>query len=74
MERVQQFVVLFVVVIDEHSELYTHVRNILKNDYSTLKILKKLKRYTLQFQIIVPIRLLIFVFLPEHPPPPPLGV
>ena len=34
MERVQQFVVLFVVVIDEHSELYTHARNILKNDYT----------------------------------------
>ena len=32
--------------------------------------MKKLKRYTLQFQIIVPLRLLIFVFLPEHPPPP----
>ena len=34
------------VAIDEHFELYTHVRNILKNGYSTLKVLKKLKRYT----------------------------
>ena len=34
------------VVIDGHFELYTHVRNILKNSYCTLKILKKLKRYT----------------------------
>ena len=31
------------VVIDKHFELYTHVRNILKNGYCTLKILKKLK-------------------------------
>ena len=30
-------------VIDEHFELYTHVRNIFKNGYSTLKMLKKLK-------------------------------
>ena len=44
-ERVQQYK-LIGVVIDEHFELYTHVRNILKNRYSTLKILKKLKRYT----------------------------
>ena len=34
------------VVIDESFELYTHVRNIFKNGYSTLEILKKLKRYT----------------------------
>ena len=34
------------VAIDEHFELYTHVRNIFKNGYSTLKISKKLKRYT----------------------------
>ena len=34
------------VVIDESFELYTEVRNIFKNDYSTLEILKKLKRYT----------------------------
>ena len=44
-ERVQQYK-LIGVVIDEHFELYTHVRNILKNRYSTLTILKKLKRYT----------------------------
>ena len=44
-ERVQQYKLLGV-VIDEHFELYTHVRNIFKNGYSTLKILKKLKRYT----------------------------
>ena len=44
-ERVQQYKLLGV-VIDEHFELYTHVRNILKNGYSTLKIFKKLKRYT----------------------------
>ena len=44
-ERVQQYLLLGV-VIDEHLELYTHVRNILKNGYSTLKILKKLERYT----------------------------
>ena len=43
-ERVQQYKLLGV-AIDEHFELYTHVRNILKNGYSTLKILKKLKRY-----------------------------
>ena len=36
-ERVQQYKLLGV-VIDEHFELYTHVRNILKNGYSTLKI------------------------------------
>ena len=44
-ERVQQYKLLEV-VIDEHFELYTNVRNISKNGYSTLKILKKLKRYT----------------------------
>ena len=44
-ERVQQYKLLGV-VIDEHFELYTHVRNIFKNGYSTLEILKKLKRYT----------------------------
>ena len=43
-EGVQKYKLLGV-VIDEHLELYTYVRNILKNDYSTLKILKKLKRY-----------------------------
>ena len=42
---VQQYKLLGV-VIDEHFELYVHVRNILENGYSTLKILKKLKRYT----------------------------
>ena len=41
-ERVQQYKLLGV-VIDEHFELYTHVRNIFKNGYSTLKMLKKLK-------------------------------
>ena len=45
MERVQQYK-LFGVVIGEHFELYMHVVNILKNGYSTLKILKKRKRYT----------------------------
>ena len=44
-ERAQQYKLLGV-VIGEHFELYTHVRNILKNGYSTLKILKKPKRYT----------------------------
>ena len=44
-ERVQQYKLLGV-AIDEHFELYTHVGNILKNGYSTLKVLKKLKRYT----------------------------
>ena len=44
-ERVQQCKLLGV-VIDEHFELYTHVRNIFKNGYSALKILKKIKRYT----------------------------
>ena len=44
-ERVQPYKILGVVT-DEHFELYTHVRNILKNGYSTLKILKKLKRNT----------------------------
>ena len=44
-ERVQQYKLLGV-VIDKHFELYTHVRNIFKNGYCTLKILKKLKRYT----------------------------
>ena len=44
-ERVQQYKLLGV-VIDEHFELYTHIRNIFKNGYSTLKMLKKLKRYT----------------------------
>ena len=44
-ERVQQYKLLGV-VIDEHFELYTHVRNIFKNGYSALKILKKIKRYT----------------------------
>ena len=44
-ERVQQCKLLGV-VIGKHFELYTHVRNTLKNGYSTLKILKKLKRYT----------------------------
>ena len=44
-ERVQQYKLLGV-AIGEHFELYTHVRNIFKNGYSTLKILKKLKRYT----------------------------
>ena len=44
-KRVQQYKLLGV-VIDEHFELYTHVRNIFKNGYSTLEILKKLKRYT----------------------------
>ena len=38
-ERVQQYKLLGV-AIDEHFELYTHVRNIFKNGYSTLKILK----------------------------------
>ena len=33
------------VVIDEHFKLYTHVRNILKHGYSTLEILKNLRRY-----------------------------
>ena len=42
-ERVQRYK-LRGVLIDEHFELYTHVRNIFKNGYSTLKILKKLKR------------------------------
>ena len=40
-EKVHQFKLLGV-VIDEHFVLYTHVRNFLKNSYSTLKILKKL--------------------------------
>ena len=44
-ERVQQYKLLGV-VINVHFELCTHVRNILKNGYSTLKILKKIKRYT----------------------------
>ena len=44
-KRVQQYKLLGV-VIDEHFELYTHVRNIFKNGYSALKILKKIKRYT----------------------------
>ena len=39
-ERVQQYILLGV-VIDEHFELYMHVRNILKND-SEVKILEKL--------------------------------
>ena len=38
-ERVQQYKLL-VVAIDQHFELYMHVRNILKNGYSALKILK----------------------------------
>ena len=44
-ERVQQYKLLGV-AIDEFFELYTHIRNILKNRYSTLKILKKPNRYT----------------------------
>ena len=44
-ERVQQPKLLGV-VIDEHFELYRHIRNIFENGYSTLKTLKKLKRYT----------------------------
>ena len=35
------------IVIDEHFELYTPVKNNLKDGYSMLKILKKLKRYVL---------------------------
>ena len=41
-ERMQQYKLLGI-AIDEHFELYPHVRNILKNGYSTLKTLKKLK-------------------------------
>ena len=44
-EREHQYK-LFGVVIDEHFERCTHARNNFKNNYSTLKILKKLKRYT----------------------------
>ena len=44
-EREHQYKLLGV-VIDEHFVLCTHVRYTFKNDYSTLKILKKLKRYT----------------------------
>ena len=44
-ERVQQCKLLGV-VIDEYFELHTHVRNIFKNGYSTLKILEKFKRCT----------------------------
>ena len=44
-ERLQKYKLLGV-VIDEHFELYMHVRNFLNNDYSTLKILKKLELYT----------------------------
>ena len=43
-EKVQQYKLLRV-VIDEYFELYTSVRNIFKNGFSALKILK-LKRYT----------------------------
>ena len=41
-ERMRQYKLLGI-VIDEHFELYTHVRNIFKNGYSTFKTLKKLK-------------------------------
>ena len=41
-ERVQQYKLLGV-IIDKNFELHTHVRNILKNGYSTLKILETLK-------------------------------
>ena len=44
-EREHQYK-LFGVVIDEHFVRCTHARNNFKNNYSTLKILKKLKRYT----------------------------
>ena len=44
-ERVQQNK-LFGIVIDDYFKFYTHVRNIFKNSYSTLKISKKLKRCT----------------------------
>ena len=40
-ERVQQYKLLGV-VIDEHFKFYPYARNIFKNGYSTLKILKKL--------------------------------
>ena len=40
-ERVQQYKLLGV-VIDENFEFYTYARNIFKNGYSTLKILKNL--------------------------------
>ena len=40
-ERVQQYKLLGV-VIDDYFELYTYVRNILKNGYSSLKVLKNL--------------------------------
>ena len=44
-EIIKQFKLLEV-VIEEHFECYIHVRIISRNDYVTLKILKKLKRYT----------------------------
>ena len=44
-EIIKQFK-LHGVVIEEHFERYMHVRIIFRNGYVTLKILKKLKRYT----------------------------
>ena len=33
------------IILDEHFELHSHVNKILKDDYSTLRIFKLLKRY-----------------------------
>ena len=44
-ERVKEYKLLGI-ILDEHFELNSHVKNILKDGYSTLRTLKPLKRYT----------------------------
>ena len=44
-ERVKEYKLLGI-ILDEHSELHSHVNNILKDGYSTLPTLKLLKCYT----------------------------
>ena len=43
-ERVKEYKLLSI-ILDEHFELHSHVNKILKDGYSTLRILKLLKRY-----------------------------
>ena len=43
-ERVKEYKLLGI-ILDEHFELHSHVNKILKDGYSTLRILKLLKRY-----------------------------
>ena len=45
-ERVKEYKLLGIIILDEHFELHSHVSSILKDCYSTLQTLKLLKRYT----------------------------